>query len=122
MDEFKSPMKLPGGGEIQRCYYPFKLDTYGRGCTNNCHYCYARSVLSFRHMWDSDQPAIADYAKIEKIFEDVLIKHGMDFTVCYDSDDAYEEFRYLWANQNDCCNGTGHIPGFTTSWDAFRRP
>lgn len=343
MDEFKSPMKLPGGGEIQRCYYPFKLDTYGRGCTNNCHYCYARSVLSFRHMWDSDQPAIADYAKIEKIFEDVLIKHkktkyselinaripirlggmtdcfasneinngitlkvlellkryqypyliltksallasksylmaldpdlayiqytittpfddisrrfepgadvtsdrlyscqklvdegfyvaarlnplfpkypdgwysqkrdlnddnikmrfryfdwclidlfgaaniqtvicgfvrlsswnirwirestgvdlsylfdpamkqsnqalhfstsekryyyenirnmckqhGMDFTVCYDGDDAYEEFRYLWANQNDCCNGTGHIPGFTTSWDAFRRP
>jgi hypothetical protein len=31
VDEFKSFLKLPGGGEIKRCYYPFKLDAYGKG-------------------------------------------------------------------------------------------
>ena len=39
-------------------------------------------------------------------------KLGMAFSVCYDGDDAYEEFRYLWANPNDCCNGVGNVPAF----------
>jgi DNA repair photolyase len=72
--EFKSFLKLPGGGEINRCYYPFKLDTYGCGCSNNCSYCYARSVLHFRRLWDSDNPSVADIGKVEKVFRDVFEK------------------------------------------------
>jgi len=74
-DKFNSPVKLPGGGETKRCYYPFKVDTYGRGCSNDCLYCYARSVLSFRNLWDSDKPAKADISDIKKIFSDVFDKN-----------------------------------------------
>lgn len=75
--EFKSFLKLPGGGEIQRCYYPFKLDTYGCGCSNNCLYCYARSCLDFRGLWDDKSPAVADFGKVKKYFYDVL-ERGKD--------------------------------------------
>lgn len=68
MKKFRSFLKLPGGGETKRCYYPFKLDTYGCGCGNNCHYCYARSVLHFRGLWNSDNPSVADPVEIEKVF------------------------------------------------------
>ena len=73
--KFNSPVKLPGGGETKRCFYPFKLDTYGCGCVNNCSYCYARSVLSFRKLWDADNPRPADVADIRKIFSDVFDKN-----------------------------------------------
>lgn len=72
MKEFKSFLKLPAGGEINRCFYPLKLDTYGCGCCNNCLYCYAKSVLNFRNLWDSERPHSSDFVKIEKIFKDVF--------------------------------------------------
>jgi len=72
--KFNSPVKLPGGGETKRCFYPFKVDTYGCGCSNNCLYCYARSVLSFRKLWDTDNPRTADIKDIRKIFSDVIEK------------------------------------------------
>ena len=74
-DEFKSFIKLTGGSEANRCFYPLKLDTYGRGCNTNCTYCYARSVLHFRGLWNSENPATADFDKIEKLFTDVY-EHG----------------------------------------------
>jgi DNA repair photolyase len=67
MNEFKSFFKTVGAGEGTRCYYPTRLDTYGRGCQHNCAYCYARSLLSFRGLWDSQHPAAADVAKIERV-------------------------------------------------------
>ena len=72
--EYKAFLNLPGGGETTKCYYPFKLDTYGCGCSNNCAYCYAKSVLSFRGYWDNDAPKKADFNKIKKIFENVFDK------------------------------------------------
>jgi DNA repair photolyase len=62
--EFKAFLKLPSRGEIKRCYYPFKLDTYGRGCSGDCCYCYAHSVITF-WKWDAKNPATADFQKIE---------------------------------------------------------
>ena len=41
----------------------------------------------------------------------------MEFSICYDGDDAYEEFQYLWANPEDCCNGKGKIKGFQRAFD-----
>lgn len=71
MTEYLSFYKAsPAGGEGKRCMYPARLDTYGRGCQHNCGYCYARSLLDFRHMWDSRDPGVADIGKIrEKIAE-----------------------------------------------------
>ena len=52
--------------EGDKCYYPTRLDTYGRGCTHNCNYCFAKSLLNFRGLWDSESPAIADIKKIKR--------------------------------------------------------
>ncbi len=73
-DEYKSFIKVPGGGEGQRCYYPVRLDPYGKGCGHNCSYCYARSLLEFRDLWRPQDPGVADVAKIRKLFEDVFDK------------------------------------------------
>lgn len=66
MNEFKSFFKTVGGNEGDKCNYPTRLDTYGRGCSHNCKYCYAKSLLDFRKMWNPDEPAIADISKIKR--------------------------------------------------------
>ena len=30
------------------CLYNNRLDTYGQGCSHDCKYCYAKSLLQFR--------------------------------------------------------------------------
>ena len=55
------------GNEAERCHYPTRLDTYGCGCQHNCAYCYARSLLDFRGMWNPAQPAVADPREIRKV-------------------------------------------------------
>lgn len=65
MREFKSFYKEVKGGEGSKCYYPTRLDTYGCGCQHDCSYCYAKSLLSFRGLWNSKEPSVADLKKIE---------------------------------------------------------
>lgn len=65
-EEFKSFYKTVEGGEGDRCNYPTRLDTYGKGCGNDCDYCYAKSLLGFRKMWNPDNPAVADINKIRQ--------------------------------------------------------
>lgn len=65
--EFKSFYKTVGGGEGDKCHYPTRLDTYGCGCQHDCKYCYAKSLLEFRGLWDNQNPAVADLEKIEKV-------------------------------------------------------
>ena len=64
MTEFKSFFKRVAGNEGDRCHYPTRLDTYGCGCQHNCGYCYARSLLDFRKLWNPSQPSIANINKI----------------------------------------------------------
>ena len=45
---------------------------------------------------------------------------GMRFSVCYDGDDAYTEFKPLWANQKDCCDGLGNVPAFKRTFGDLR--
>lgn len=71
MKEFKSFYKKVGGGEGQKCYYPTRLDTYGCGCQHDCSYCYAKSLLEFRNLWDSKEPAVADINKIERVIKKI---------------------------------------------------
>lgn len=64
--EFKSFFKEVKGNEGSKCHYPTRLDTYGRGCSHDCRYCYAKSLLDFRGLWDPKNPAVADIEKIRK--------------------------------------------------------
>lgn len=74
-NEFKSFLKTVGSGEGDRCYYPTRLDVYGKGCEHNCNYCYAKSLLAFRGLWNAQNPAAADMTKVKKAI-DKLAKSG----------------------------------------------
>lgn len=54
MTEYKSFYKEVGGNEGGKCHYSTRLDTYGKGCAHDCKYCYAKSLLTFRDMWDEN--------------------------------------------------------------------
>ena len=66
MREFKSFFKTVGGNEGSLCKYPTRLDTYGCGCAHDCAYCYAKSLLSFRHLWQPQSPAVASIDAIRR--------------------------------------------------------
>lgn len=71
MREFKSFYKKVEGNEGNKCQYNTRLDTYGCGCEHDCKYCYAKSLLSFRGLWDNNDPAIADIKDIEKTIKKI---------------------------------------------------
>ena len=71
MTEFKSFFKSVGGNEGGKCQYNTRLDVYGKGCSHDCSYCYAKSLLDFRKMWNPEDPAVADIKKIEKQIEKI---------------------------------------------------
>lgn len=66
MKEFKSFLKTVGGNEGSKCHYGTRLDTYGCGCQHDCSYCYAKSLLDFRGLWDASEPRVANIKAIEK--------------------------------------------------------
>ncbi len=66
MKEFLSFYKTVGGNEGCKCKYPTRLDTYGCGCAHDCKYCYAKSLLDFRGLWNADDPSVADIKKIRR--------------------------------------------------------
>jgi len=85
--EFKSFYKTVGGGEGSKCHYPTRLDTYGCGCQHDCSYCYAKSLLDFRKLWNPTNPSIADIEKIKrtitkKIPEGSIVRLG-GMTDCF---------------------------------------
>lgn len=69
MKEFKSFYKEVKGNEGGKCHYNIRLDTYGCGCQHDCSYCYAKSLLNFRNLWDAKSPSVADLEKIERKIE-----------------------------------------------------
>ena len=66
MNDYNVIGKLVGGNEGSKCNYPFRLDTYGCGCTHDCSYCYAKSLLDFRKLWNSKSPSVGNISKISK--------------------------------------------------------
>ena len=67
--EFESFFKTVEGGEAKKCNYPTRLDTYGCGCQHDCKYCYAKSLLNFRELWNAAEPAVANIEKITRTIE-----------------------------------------------------
>ena len=66
MKDFKSVGKTVEGNEGDKCNYPTRLDTYGCGCQHDCSYCYAKSLLSFRGLWNPQSPSVADIKSIAR--------------------------------------------------------
>ena len=66
MTEFKSFFKEVKGNEGSKCHYATRLDTYGCGCAHDCSYCYAKSLLNFRKLWNPQSPSVADIEKIRR--------------------------------------------------------
>lgn len=64
---FNSFFSSVEGNEAERCHYPTRLDTYGCGCWHNCGYCYARSLLDFRGLWNPVSPAVANPRDIRRV-------------------------------------------------------
>lgn len=66
MKDFKTGAKTVGGNEGGKCHHTTRLDTYGCGCAHDCSYCYAKSLLDFRGLWNPDSPSIGDVSKIAR--------------------------------------------------------
>lgn len=69
--EFHSYYKTVQGGEGDRCKYPTRLDMYGCGCQHNCQYCYARSLLGFRDLWDAEKPRCLNKQTAVKVMDKI---------------------------------------------------
>ena len=69
--DFGAFFKTVEGGEGSRCSYPTRLDTYGCGCQHDCAYCYAKSLLSFRGLWNADEPSVASTEYIRRALRKV---------------------------------------------------
>lgn len=103
MKEFKSFYKEVKGNEGNKCKYPIRLDTYGCGCQHDCNYCYAKSLLSFRNLWNSKTPSVADIPdlkrKINKLPRGTTLRLG-GMTDCFqycekDYQITYKIIKYL---------------------------
>lgn len=85
MRDFESVAKTVQGNEGAKCGYNTRLDTYGCGCSHDCSYCYAKSLLSFRGLWDPKNPSVGDMrkisAEIRKLPREVVRLGGM--TDCF---------------------------------------
>lgn len=67
----KKYFKTVEGNEGTKCHYSTRLDTYGCGCQHDCKYCYAKSLLEFRGLWNPNRPCVAGQEKIRKIISEL---------------------------------------------------
>lgn len=65
MKSFSLFYKEVEGNEGNKCHYPTRLDTYGCGCQHDCKYCYAKSLLDFRGLWNSEKPVVGNMKQIK---------------------------------------------------------
>jgi DNA repair photolyase len=65
MKSFSLFYKEVEGNEGNKCHYPTRLDTYGCGCQHDCKYCYAKSLLEFRNLWNSNKPVVGNMKQIK---------------------------------------------------------
>ena len=64
MKSFSVFYKEVEGNEGNKCNYPTRLDTYGCGCQHDCKYCYAKSLLDFRGLWNNEKPVVGNMKQI----------------------------------------------------------
>jgi DNA repair photolyase len=70
---FNTTLKLVNyHSTCSKCHYAFEIDSYGRGCTHNCTYCYAKESLSAHGYWNRPMPFPVNLAEVRKIFYTVF--------------------------------------------------
>jgi DNA repair photolyase len=86
------------------CRYTKRLDTYGCGCQHDCSYCYAKSLLNFRGLWNATEPSVASTLKIATKIKSLsryeVVKLG-GMTDCFQPIELNERNTYrtiLWLN------------------------
>ena len=83
---FMSYYKTVSGAEGNKCYYPVRLDLYGRGCEYNCSYCYSKQLLNFRKLWHPTNVGVAPimdvYHTIDRIPKGSVVRLG-GMTDCF---------------------------------------
>ena len=86
INNYKAFYKTVGGNEGDRCYYPTRLDLYGKGCFYDCKYCYAKQMLNFRKLWNPSNVGVAPlldvYKTINKIPTGSVVRLG-GMTDCF---------------------------------------
>lgn len=71
MKSFSLFYKEVGGNEKSKCNYTTRLDTYGCGCQHNCNYCYAKSLLDFRGLWNPQKPVVGNMKQISNAIKKI---------------------------------------------------
>lgn len=70
---FSTPFRLVNShSTCQQCLYAFEIDTYGRGCTHDCVYCYAKAELTVHGFWNKPFPMPIDISEVWKTFYTVF--------------------------------------------------
>lgn len=86
MKSFSLFYKNVEGNEGSKCYYTTRLDTYGCGCQHDCKYCYAKSLLKFRGLWNSQKPVVGNMRQIRnairKLHKGEIVRLG-GMTDCF---------------------------------------
>ena len=71
MKSFSLFYKEVEGNEKSKCKYTTRLDTYGCGCQHDCKYCYAKSLLDFRGLWNSEKPVVGNMKQIRSAIDKI---------------------------------------------------
>jgi DNA repair photolyase len=110
--EFKSFLKTVGGNEGDKCHYPTRLDLYGCGCYHDCSYCYAKSLLEFRKLWNPSNPSSANFQKVARAIRrnfkpgDIVRLGGM--TDCFQPIEGKRKLTYNAIKELNT-NGVGYL-------------
>lgn len=112
MDEYKSFYKEVKDRKFNTwCRWTTRLDTYGKGCAHNCSYCYAKSLLSFRGLWDPNAPGVADIEKIrrriQKMKPGIVVRLG-GMTDCFQPCEAQYRNTFRTIEELNRC-GIGYL-------------
>ena len=79
------------------CKYTSRIDTYGCGCQHDCSYCYAKSLLDFRKLWNSKKPKKANIVQIKNCLKTIpkneVIKLG-GMTDCFQPIELTEQVTF----------------------------
>ena len=112
MEEFKSFFKTVGGNEGGKCKYPTRLDTYGCGCQHDCSYCYAKSLLDFRKLWNPQRPKVANpykmFRTIQKSVQKGTIVRLGGMTDCFQPIERENKATYNAIKALNC-KGAGYL-------------
>jgi len=104
--EFKSHFANIDGRKFNTwCRYTTRIDTYGCGCQHDCSYCYAKSLLAFRGLWNPQNPLISNVAAIRNSIKSLqrfsVVKLG-GMTDCFQPLELSKRITYktiLWLNE-----------------------